>query len=122
MESDSHSLELDYPDAEKVIPACDNLNTHVPGSILRDVSSRKARNLLNRLEIYYTSNHGRWLNIAEIELSVLTRQCLNRRIPTLEALRAETATWNRNRNQTRKGVDRQFTTSNARRKLKRLYP
>ncbi|MCK9298787.1 MAG: IS630 family transposase, partial [Methanoculleus sp.] len=65
---------------------------------------------------------GSWLNIAEIELSALTCQCLNRRIPTIEALRAETAAWNRSRNQTQKGVDWQFTTTDARRKLKRLYP
>jgi hypothetical protein len=117
-----HLLEVDYPDAEKVILVCDNLNTHVPGAFYETFPPKKARNLLNRLEIHHTPKHGSWLNIAEIELSVLTRQCLKRRIPTIEALRTETATWNRKRNQAQKGVDWQFTTSDARRKLKRLYP
>ena len=117
-----HLLEQDYPDAEKVILVCDNLNTHVPGALYETFPPEQARNLLSRLEIHYTPKHGSWLNIAEIELSALTCQCLNRRIPTIEALRAETAAWNRSRNQAQKGVDWQFTTTDARRKLKRLYP
>ena len=114
-------LELDYPDAEKVILACDNLNTHVLGAFYATFPPEKARNLLSWLEIHYTPKRGSWLNIAEIELSVLTRQCLGRRIPTLEALRAEIAIWNQKRNQRQKSVDWQFITSDARRKIKRLY-
>lgn len=117
-----HLLEVDYPDAEKVILVCDNLNTHVPGALYETFPPEKARNLLNRLEIHYTPKHGSWLNIAEIELSAFTRQCLKRRIPTIEALRTETDAWNRQRNQSQKGVDWQFTAEDARVKLKRLYP
>lgn len=113
---------MDYPDAEKVILVCDNLNTHVPGALYETFPPEKAKNLPSRLEIHHTPKHGSWLNIAEIELSALTRQCLKRRIPTIEALRAETEIWNRKRNQAQKGVDWQFSTGDARRKLKRLYP
>ena len=117
-----HLLEVDYSDAEKVILVCDNLNTHVPGAFYETFPPQRARSLLDRLEIHYTPKHGSWLNIAEIELSALTQQCLNRRIPTIEALREETTSWNRQRNLAQKGVDWQFTTSDARVKLKRLYP
>ncbi len=117
-----HLLDVDYPDAEKVILVCDNLNTHVPGALYETFPPEKAKNLLSRLEIHHTPKHGSWLTIAEIELSALTRQCLKRRIPTIEALRAETTTWNRQRNQAHKGVDWQFTTDDARGRLKRLYP
>jgi len=117
-----HLLEVDYPDAENVILVCDNLNTHVPGAFYETFPPERARSLLDRLEIHYTPKHGSWLNIAEIELSALTRQCLKRRIPTMEALRAETSTWNQQRNQAQKSVDWQFTTSDARVRLKRLYP
>jgi len=111
-------LEVDYPDAEKVILVCDNLNTHVRGAFYETIPPETAKCLLSRLEIHHTPKHGSWLNIAEIELSVLTRQCLKRRIPTIEALRTETDAWNRNQNQAQKGVDWQLTTSDARRKLK----
>ena len=115
-------LEVDYPDAEKVILVCDNLKTHVPGAFYETFPPERARALLNRLEIHYTPKHGSWLNIAELELSALKRQCLQRRIPTIEILREETESWNRHRNQAQKGVDWQFTTTDARVKLKRLYP
>lgn len=117
-----HLLDVDYPDAEKVILVCDNLNTHGPGALYETFPPERARSLLSWLEIHHTPKHGSWLNIAEIELSVLTRQCLKRRIPTIDALREETASWNRKRNQAQKGVDWQFSTSDARRGLKRLYP
>lgn len=86
-------LEVDYPDVEKVIPVCDNLNTHVPGAFYETFPPQKAQTLLNQLEIHHTPKHGNWLNIAEIELSVLTRQCLRRQIPTIKALQAETDVW-----------------------------
>ena len=117
-----HLLDVDYPDAEKVILVCDNLNTHVPGAFYETFPPEKAQALLSRLEIHYTPKHGSWLNMAEIELSALTSQCLDRRIPTIEMLRTETDAWNRKRNQSQKGVDWQFTTEDARIKLKWLYP
>jgi hypothetical protein len=100
-----HLLEVECPDAEKVILVCDNLNTHVPGAFYETFPPERARSLISRLQIHYTPKHGSWLNIAEIELSALTRQCLNRRIPTIEALKEETESWNRQRNLAQKGVD-----------------
>lgn len=118
----SELLEIDYPDAEKVILVCDNLNTHTFGALYAAFKPEKAFHLLKRLEIHYSPKHGSWLNIAEIELSALTRQCLDRRVKNLEILRDETKKWEHNRNENQKSVDWQFTTSDARIKLKRLYP
>jgi hypothetical protein len=115
-------LEIDYPDAEKVTLVCDNLNTHTLGALYAAFKPEDAFRLLKRLEIHYTPKHGSWLNIAEIELSALTRQCLERRIKNLELLKFETKKWENNRNNNQKSVDWQFTTSDARIKLKRLYP
>ena len=115
-------LEEDYPDAKKVILVCDNLNTHKLGSFYEAFAPQQARQLLNRLEIHYTPKHGSWLNIAEIELSVFTKQCLDRRIPDIKTLQAEASAWYSGRNVERKKVDWQFTTKDARIKLKRLYP
>lgn len=105
-----------------MILVCDNLNTQVPGAFYETFPPKQARNLMGRLEIRYTPKHSSGLNIAEIELSVLTREFLRRRIAIIEALGTETAIWKRNRNQAQKGMDWQFTTSDARRKFKRLYP
>lgn len=115
-------LDVDYPAAKKVVLVWDNLNTHTPASLYKAFAPAEARRLLDRLEIHYTPKHGSWLNIAEIELSVLTKQCLNRRIPEIETLRRETTAWAEQRNQEQAGVDWQFTTEAARVKLKRLYP
>ena len=115
-------LEVHYPQAPLVRLVCDNLNTHKIASLYEAFSPQEARLLAKRLEIHYTPKHGSWLNIAESELSVLTRQCLNRRIPDMDTLRHETQTWGRTRNEQQKGVDWQFTTDDARIKLKRLYP
>ena len=115
-------LDVDYPEAEKVVLVMDNLNTHKPASLYEAFDPREARRLLERLEIHHTPKHGSWLNMAEIELSVFTKQCLNRRIPDIETLRKEAREWYRGRNQSQKGVDWRFTTKNARIKLKRLYP
>lgn len=115
-------LEEDYPDAEKVVLVCDNLNTHVAASFYKAFSPKVARGLLKRLEVHYTPKHGSWLNIAECELSTLTRQCLNRRIPDLALLQKETKAWERDRNKIQKGVDWRFSTKDARIKLKSLYP
>jgi len=115
-------LEIDYPAATKVVLVCDNLNTHKPASLYKAFKPAVARNLLERLEIHYTPKHGSWLNIAEIELSVLTKQCLDRRIPDIETLRSETAQWSQERNAGQKSVEWRFTTDQARIKLKSLYP
>ncbi len=115
-------LEEDYPDAEVVVLVMDNLNTHSIGSLYEAFEPARARELARRLEIHYTPKHGSWLNIAETELSVLTRQCLNRRIESFELLESKCRSWNVERNGLQKGVDWQFTTTDARIKLKRLYP
>jgi hypothetical protein len=98
----------------------DNLNTHKPASLYEAFPPEEARRLLNKLEIHYTPKHGSWLNMAEIELSVLGRQCLDQRIPDMSVLTAEVAAWVKNRNE--KKVRGNFPTTDARVKLKRLYP
>ena len=115
-------LDEVYPKAKRVILVCDNLNTHKVSSLYKAFPSAEAHRLRSRLEIVYTPKHGSWLNIAEIELSVLTRQCLCRRIPDIETLRRETKAWEKRRNSEAKQVDWQFTTDDARIRLKRLYP
>jgi hypothetical protein len=116
-------LDNQYPDAEKVVLVMDNLNTHVISSLYETFPPEEAFRLSQRLEIHYTPKHGSWLNIAEIELSALAVQCLgNRRIPSIEALNIELHAWEIKRNTDQKGVDWQFTTDDARTKLKRLYP
>jgi hypothetical protein len=115
-------LEVDYPEVTKVVLICDNLNTHTPAALYEAFPPATARRLIERLEIHYTPKHGSWLNIAECELSVMTRQCLDRRIPNVETLRQQTGCWYAQRNDAQKSVDWQFTTADARTKLKRLYP
>ena len=115
-------LDEVYPDAERVTWVCDNLNTHKIASLSKAFSPEEALGLASRLELVHTPKHGSWLNIAEIELSVFSRQCLNRRIPDLEMLRSEAAAWQKHRNQNAGRVDWRFTTDDARIKLKRLYP
>lgn len=115
-------LEEDYPDAQKVVLVMDNLNTHSTASLYEGFEPAAARRLAQRLEIHYTPEHGSLLNIAEIELSVLSGQCLDWRIDRIERLRTECSTWDQHRNQHQKGVDWRFTTADARIKLKRLYP
>lgn len=115
-------LDDHYPDAERVVLVMDNLNTHTIGSLYEAFDPTEARRLAERLEIHYTPKHGSWLNIAETELSVLATQCLDRRIATTDELRREVRAWQDGRNQTIRRVDWQFTTENARIKLRRLYP
>jgi hypothetical protein len=100
----------------------DNLNTHTIGSLYEAFTPDVAHSLARRLEIHYTPKHGRWLNVAEIELSAMTKQCLNRRIPDLQKLNNEISAWEKSRNSDQKTVDWQFTTIDARGKLKSLYP
>src|SRR3990172_11237116 len=115
-------LNVRYPDAKRVRLVMDNLNTHGTASLYEAFPPEEARRLARRLEIHHTPKHGSWLNMAEIELSVLTRQSLDRRIPDIETLRHEVKAWERNRNGKQKGVDWRFTTEHARIKLRRLYP
>ncbi len=114
-------LTTDYPDADKIILVMDNLNTHSIGSLYEAFDPEHAFALAQRLEIH-TPKHGSWLNIAEIELSCLTRQCLDRRIGDLDLLNTELAAWQHATNQDQRQVDWQFTTTDARIKLRHLYP
>lgn len=117
-----HLLDERYPDAEKVVLVMDNLNTHRPASLYETFEPAEARRLLERLEIHYTPKHGSWLNMAETELAVLSKQCLDRRLATLDDLAREVRHWVDRRNDAKAAVDWQFTTAQARIKLKRLYP
>ncbi len=111
-----------YPDAEKIVLVMDNLNTHTPASLYQAFEPAEAKRLADKLEIHYSPKHGSWLDMAEIEIGVLSRQCLNRRIEDIEQLRTEVAAWERDRNQRGVTVDWRFRTADARIKLKRLYP
>jgi len=111
-----------YPGAEKVVLVCDNLNTHGPASLYEAFEPTEARRLAERFEWHHTPKHGSWLDVAEMELSVLARQCLDRRIPDGEALRREVEAWERQRNAAVMKVQWHFTTADARVKLKELYP
>jgi hypothetical protein len=115
-------LDERYPDVIKVRLVMDNLNTHNIASLYETFEPEEARRLAERLEIHYTPKHGSWLNMAEIELSVLKSQCLDRRIAEMATMQAEVAAWENDRNKSIKKIDWQFTTTDARIKLKRLYP
>jgi len=115
-------LDERYPDARKVRLVMDNLNTHSVASLYEAFSPKEARRLAERLEIHYTPKHGSWLNMAEIELSVLKGQCLDRRIADIATMQTEVAAWEADRNNCAKKIDWQFTTTDARIKLKQLYP
>jgi hypothetical protein len=111
-----------FPDAEKILLVQDNLNTHAPASLYAAFPPAEARRLVERFEWHYTPKHGSWLDMAESELGVLASQCLHRRIPDKETLTREIAAWTDNRNKHHASADWQFTTADARVKLKRLYP
>jgi hypothetical protein len=115
-------VDLHYPEADRIVLVLDNLNTHTPASLYEAFPPAEAKRLADKLEIHYTPEHGSWLNMAEIELSVLGRQCLHRRLPGLDILRAETAAWEATRNGCPRQVDWRFTTADARIRLTRLYP
>ncbi len=115
-------VDLDFPDADRIRLVMDNLNTHEIASLYKAFPPQEAQRLAKKLDIHYTPKHGSWLNIAEIELSVLTKQCLDRRIPDMWSLSAETVAWEIDRNATQTGVNWRFTTEEARIKLTRLYP
>lgn len=111
-----------YPQAQKITLVRDNLNTHTAGALYETFAPTAAKALWDRFEFVYTPKHGSWLNMAEIELNVLIHQCLDRRIDNLNSMRTEVAAWEKQRNNTKSTIDRQFTTEKARIKLKRLYP
>jgi DDE superfamily endonuclease len=111
-----------YPEADLVRVVIDNLNTHKPASLYEAFEPEEARRIVKKLEFHYTPKHGSWLNMAEIELSVLQRQCLDRRIPDEETLKREVAAWEQRRNDEKATIDWRFSVTDAREKLKRLYP
>ena len=111
-----------YANVETIVLVSDNLNTHNASSFYEAFSAPEARRIVKKLDFHYTPKHGSWLNIAESELSHLSRQCLDRRLPDQETLSKEITAWNQERNERNSVVDWQFTTKDARVKLKRLYP
>jgi len=115
-------VDVRSPDAERIVLVMDQLNTHTPGALYDVFAPAEAKRLAEKLEIQYTPKHGSWLNIAEIAFSVLSRQCLDRRVPDAATLAREVAAWQQRRNAATCTVDWRFTTADARIKLKRLYP
>jgi hypothetical protein len=115
-------VDVHYPDAERIVLVVDNLNTDVASSLYETFPPAEAHRLWHKLEVHYTPKHGSWLNVAEIELGILTRQCLRRRLADIEMLRHQTAAWEAQRNGHRSTIDWRFTTADARIKLKHLYP
>ena len=115
-------VDVDYADKERIVLVMDNLNTHHAASLYEAFEASEARRIAERLEIHYTPKHGSWLNMAEIEIGVMARQCLARRIPDREVLQCEVDAWQNRRNQDTVRVDWRFTTEDARIRLKSLYP
>ena len=115
-------VDVHYPQARKIVLVCDNLNTHEKASLYEAFPAAEAKRIADKLEIHYTPKHGSWLNVAECELSVLSSQCTDRRIPDEDTLRREVAAWEQERNAKHAIVDWHFSTDDARVKLKRLYP
>jgi hypothetical protein len=115
-------VDVHYPDAECVVLAMDNLNVHSPASLYEAFEPHEAKRIADKLEIHYTPKHGSWLNMAEIELSVLRGQCLDRRLPDIPTVAYEVGAWESDRNERHSTVDWRFTTDDARIKLKHLYP
>lgn len=117
-----YMVDVMYPEAEKIILVMDNLNTHKPSSLYKKFKPEEARRIIKKLEIHYTPKHGSWLDIAEIELNVMTRQCLSRRIDSIDKLKSELTAWEKERNEAGSKVNWQFRTKDARIKLISLYP
>jgi len=114
--------EIHYPDADKIVLVMDNLNTHTLASLYATFKPKLARHIAIRFEIHNTPIHGSWLNMAELEIGILSRQCLARRIPSMEEMVSEVKAWNIERNNNKNTINWQFTTSDARIKLQHLYP
>lgn len=117
-----HDIAGHYPDAARITLVMDNLNTHRPGALYETFEPARAKALWDRFEFVFTPKHGSWLNVAEVELNVMIRQCLNRRIDSIDTVRAEVAAWQASRDRIQAKVNWQFTIDDARVKLKRLYP
>lgn len=115
-------VEIHFPEAEKIRVVLDNLNTHTPAAFYETFPPEQARRLTKKLEFHYTPEHSSWLNMAEVEISVLTEQCLDRRLGNQEIVAREVAAWETERNNIKATIDWRFTIPNARDKLKRLYP
>ena len=115
-------VDTSYPDKQKIILVMDNLNTHAIASLYKTFPAQEARRIARKLEIHYTPKHGSWLDMAEMELNVMTRQCLSRRIADIDELRRELAAWETDRNHASENICWHFTTDNAREKLISLYP
>ena len=115
-------VDVSYPDCPKIILVMDNLNTHTITSLYKTYPALEARRIARRLEIHFTPKHGSWLNMAEVELNVMTRQCLSRRMAAVDELRQELAAWETGRNKSVARINWQFTTESARTKLISLYP
>jgi len=115
-------VDVVYPDAERIVLVVDNLNIHHPACLYERFDPAEARRIASKIEWHYTPEHGSWLNIAECELSVLKRQCLKGRVPTIDAVEQKASAWQERRNQAQVTIDWRFTTDDARIKLKRLYP
>ena len=115
-------IDVHYPQAEKIVLVMDNLNTHSPASFYEAFEPSEAWRLSQKLEIHYTPTHGSWLNMAEIELSVLARQCLAERMPSMQVVQEQVGAWQQQRNQAQATINWRFTAEDARIKLKRLYP
>ena len=115
-------VEVHYPEAEAIAVVLDNLSTHSPAALYRTFRPEEALRLLKRLEFHYTPKHGSWLNMAELEFSILGRQCLNRRLPDRDSLAREVAAWQRRRNRERVTAQWRFTLADARTRMCRLYP
>lgn len=115
-------VDVHYPDAERIVLVMDQLNTHSPASLYEAFAPAEAKRLADKLEIHYTPKHGSWLNMAELELSALQRQCLDRRLADRPTMEREVAAWTTERNRATHAIDWRFTAADARIKLKRLYP
>jgi transposase len=115
-------VDLCYPEAEQIVLVMDNLNTHTPASLYEAFDPSEARRIAKKLEIHYTPKHGSWLNMAEIELSILSRHSLDRRVPDFETLHREAQAWQERRDAAGGKIEWRFSTDDARIKLKRLYP
>jgi hypothetical protein len=114
--------DVHYPGAAKIVLVLDQLNTHSPSSLYAAFPAAEAKRLADRLEVHHTPKHGSWLNMAELELAVLQRQCLGRRLPDRAAMEREAAAWAARRNAAAATIDWRFTTADARTRLRRLYP
>jgi DDE superfamily endonuclease len=115
-------VDEQFAEADKIVLVLDNLNTHTPASLYKAFAPAEAKRLADKLEVHYTPKHGSWLNMAEIELSVLARQCLGERMDTKASVKEQVAVWEDKRNGSEMRIDWRFTTADARIKLKRLYP